>query len=373
VDSLSDAMKKIYLLLVLVLSVSLMGKNLQREQDMKLLPEKKEGGLMVSPVLYYLPETRFAFGVVGNLIFRLGNTNGHDRPSTLSPIFIYTQNKQYRLQVNADVYFKRDDYHLLADMKFLRFPDKFFGIGNTNPESMEEDFTADTFAVSLSFLKKVAPNTNIGLDFDYSSMDISEYEAGKQLAGGDIPGGQGCRLSGLGLQVDVDSRDNIFFPTRGVWFKLSAQFNSPVIGSECEFQTYRLDVRKYFSLFSTHVLAVQSLVQGQYGDVRFHKLSRLGGQYVMRGYFDGRFRDKNLLALQAEYRLPLFRRLGAAGFVGLGEVAPVFRDFCLESVKLAMGLGLRYRFNKEENMYLRFDVGFGKDSSGFYFSVFEAF
>jgi len=366
-------MKKICLLLVLVLSLNVMGKNLQQEQDMKLLPEKKEGGLLVSPVLYYLPETRLAFGVVGNMVFRLGNANGDGRPSTLSPIFIYTQNKQYRFQLNADVYFKRDDYHLLADMKFLRYPDKFFGIGNANTESMEEDFTADTFAVSLSFLKKVAPHTNIGLDFDYSNMDVSEYEAGKQLAGGKIPGSRGCRLSGLGLQVDVDSRDNVFFPSRGVWFKLSAQFNSPVLGSACEFQTYRLDMRKYFSLFSTHVLAIQALFQAQYGDVPFHKLSRLGGQYVMRGYFDGRFRDRDLLALQAEYRLPLFWRLGAVGFVGLGQVAPVFRDFRLDSLKKTMGLGLRYRFNNEENMCLRFDIGFGQDSSGFYFSVFEAF
>jgi hypothetical protein len=30
-------------------------------------------------------------------------------------------------------------------------------------------------------------------------------------------------------------------------------------------------------------------------------------------------------------------------------------------------------FDKKERIQLRMDIGFGKDSSGFYFSIFEAF
>lgn len=99
----------------------------------------------------------------------------------------------------------------------------------------------------------------------------------------------------------------------------------------------------------------------------------MGGSYVMRGYFEGRFRDKSLLVFQAEYRMPLFWRLGAVGFVGVGNVAEKFSQLDLGNLKSAYGIGLRFLFDRKERIQLRMDIGWGKNSSGFYFSIFEAF
>ena len=94
----------------------------------------------------------------------------------------------------------------------------------------------------------------------------------------------------------------------------------------------------------------------------------------MRGYYEGRYRDRNVVVLQAEYRLPIFWRFGAVGFAGVSDVAHRFRDFKFDNLKYSYGFGLRYLFNKNEKMYVRFDIGFGRGGmSGFYFSVFEAF
>ena len=94
----------------------------------------------------------------------------------------------------------------------------------------------------------------------------------------------------------------------------------------------------------------------------------------MRGYFEGRFRDKNLLALQAEYRLPLFWRFGLAAFAGAGKVADAFAELNSGGIKYSYGAGLRYLFSKREKIQVRLDVGFdGKGGSAFYFSIFEAF
>jgi hypothetical protein len=41
----------------------------------------------------------------------------------------------------------------------------------------------------------------------------------------------------------------------------------------------------------------------------------------MRGYYEGRFRERQLYAVQAEYRAHLFWRVGAVGFASLGGVA----------------------------------------------------
>ena len=101
-------------------------------------------------------------------------------------------------------------------------------------------------------------------------------------------------------------------------------------------------------------------------------LSPLGGDSLMRGYYAGRFRDKVLLAGQAEYRLPLWWRFGLVGFVGAGGVADRVGILSTSAFKLTYGFGLRFRLNREgEN--LRIDFGYGKGTSGLYFTAGEAF
>lgn len=366
--------KKIVLLCLVTLFCffNIAGEKKGDEEDKRVGEiKKKNGGILVSPILYYLPETRLAFGVAGNYVFRIGDKNG--RPSTISPVFVYTQNKQFKALLTGDIYFKKGDYNLTADIVFQKYPDKFFGIGSYVPDEQEEHFTPHIFEISVSLLKRVKEHINVGMLYNISKYEMIEYEEGQLLAKGDIPGSQGSFLSGICLLANVDSRDNIFFPTRGEFFRFTVRFYNKIIGSEYTFQSYRLDLRKYFTLFSSHVLAFQSIVQTQTGTVPFHRLSRMGGQYVMRGYYEGRYRDRNVMALQAEYRLPLFWRFAAVGFTGVADVAHRFRDFKFDNLKHSFGFGLRYLFNKSERMHVRFDVGFGKGTSGFYFSVFEAF
>jgi len=57
----------------------------------------------------------------------------------------------------------------------------------------------------------------------------------------------------------------------------------------------------------------------------------------------------------------------------MGDVAGIFSDFGLKSVKYSYGIGFRYILDKEEKINLRVDIGFGQNTSGFYFGVEEAF
>ena len=94
----------------------------------------------------------------------------------------------------------------------------------------------------------------------------------------------------------------------------------------------------------------------------------------MRGYYDGRFRDKNQVVLQAEYRVPLFWRLGMVAFGGFGTVSNNFSDLDIQYLKYSSGLGLRVALNKSEKLNLRLDYGIGQGKAkGFYFQLGEAF
>ena len=94
----------------------------------------------------------------------------------------------------------------------------------------------------------------------------------------------------------------------------------------------------------------------------------------MRGYYRGRYRDKNMIAFQMEYRImPVWWRLGLVGFVGVGDVAGRLDRFDLGNFKYSYGFGIRYLFMREEKLNIRLDFAYGKGSSGFYIVLREAF
>lgn len=95
---------------------------------------------------------------------------------------------------------------------------------------------------------------------------------------------------------------------------------------------------------------------------------------IMRGYYDGRYTDKNLLAFQAEYRFHLIGRFGMVVFSGVGRVGHTSNDvFSMKHLKPSLGTGLRYAIDKKEKLNLRLDFGVGDRSDGFYFNIIEAF
>jgi outer membrane protein assembly factor BamA len=136
-----------------------------------------------------------------------------------------------------------------------------------------------------------------------------------------------------------------------------------------------LDARKYFD-FDTHgksVLAFQSLSKLNKGEVPFRDMALLGGSKMMRGYIEGRFRDKVGIQIQTEYRQFIKGRFGMVLFAAAGNVAPSLGDISFGKTKWTLGTGLRYNINKADPTYIRIDYGFGKDTNGLYLTLGEAF
>ena len=56
------------------------------------------------------------------------------------------------------------------------------------------------------------------------------------------------------------------------------------------------------------MLALQAYAFINNGDVPLRSLASLGGANSMRGYYDGRYRDKDQIVFQAEYRVPVVQK-----------------------------------------------------------------
>ena len=95
----------------------------------------------------------------------------------------------------------------------------------------------------------------------------------------------------------------------------------------------------------------------------------------MRGYYMGSYIDNSQVALQAELRQHIWKRLGATAWLGGATVFSSLKDLRHKQITPQWlpnwGLGLRYEF--KHNVNARIDFGMGRHTSGFVFAIGEAF
>ena len=347
-------------------------------ENEKSLIKQKRSGFIALPVLFYTPETKLAGGVAINYYFRESGSASTSKPSIIVPSITYTQQKQMMAELVADLYWQNEMYHILGYLGYKKFPDKFYGIGKSTPESNEESYTPRSAKINLSILKRIGAKWGAGIQFEFEHNKLILVEESGLLAQGVIPGSEGGTTSGAGFLFNRDSRDNIFYPTSGCYCQFSVSLFNNALGSGYDFKRYSIDFRQYLSLSSSHVVAVQSYLNMQTGEPPFQKLSmlagRIGGYNLMRGYYEGRYRDKNMMAFQIEYRiLPVWWRLGLVAFAGFGDVSDKMENFELRKFKYSIGGGIRFLINQNEKLNIRLDFAYGKNSSGMYITIGEAF
>ncbi len=345
---------------------------IQPEEPPEAVPEGRFG-LLPFPLLYYTPETGVAGGaaLVGSHRANVSDTSA--RPSSVVVDLIYTQKKQISAEVCPDVFLDSALYHAIGQIHFSRYPLRFYGIGHNTQEESEESYTSRTFRLTLDALRRIAGDFSGGISLLYETQTLSALHPGGLLEPGTITGSRGGRTVGAGVVFHWDTRNNLFTPSSGHFYQLTLRTSGRTIGSDFDFTYFNLDLRNFLLITERSVLAVQALVSMTSGSVPFFFLPQLGGSDVMRGYFEGRYRDKDLLAVQVEYRFPIFWRIGGAVFAGAGTVAPEVTRLSVPQVKPGAGLGLRYMYDLVEKMNVRVDVGFGRNNSSVYVTANEAF
>jgi len=352
-----------------ILAASNKGSDDSRE-DRK---EKSGLRLIYSPIAYFSPETNLAYGIAGSGIFRLDRGINNPKPSSISALLVHTRNKQLKMVATVDMYFNELGIRIRPEVTYQDYPDKFFGIGSDTLPEDEELYTSRKLEISVLLEKRIWRDLSFGIRFQRDNFDITETVSGGLLDSPDTIGITGGRVTGFGLNATWDSRDRLYSPSRGTLAKIRGDLFMRGLGGDYDFSHLIMDLRRYLTLSPGHVLALQCRMELESGEVPFSYLASFGGMYAMRGYYDGRFRDRNLLLSQVEYRMPLFGRIEGAAFAAAGTVAPRMSELDPLKPLIAGGFGLRFVYDRKEHIVIRMDVGFGKDSSGVYFSIYEAF
>ncbi|MEH0156345.1 BamA/TamA family outer membrane protein [Limibacter armeniacum] len=331
------------------------------------------------PYAVYAPETSVEFGMFVLRQFKPKGAGDETRPSNVQLSGAYTLEKQYKITVDYSFLSPEEKWMSNGYITYRRFPEKYYGIGSDAKAENEQSIDWKSIIVEVQGLRKVKPSMFVGAQLRYvNMMDVTFEECEDCIDEPVLPlGAEGGVSAGIGAVYIWDTRDAILTPTKGHYIELSATTYGSGTGSDFSFTSIKFDARKYFD-FSENtdgksILALQTNIQQTYGDAPFREVALLGGGEMMRGYYQGRYRDNHLVAVQAEYRKYLFWRIGATVFGSAGNVASDWNTFEFSNLKAAMGAGLRLNLNKNDTANLRLDYGIGNGTSGLYMTFGEAF
>lgn len=327
----------------------------------------------VAPLAFYTPETGFAAGAALILIANFYPGDPNHKPNQNNALAYYTQKHQYVFDANTERFYHGNDLRLFASGDYRKFPDRFWGIGKETSNTMEEAYTQTALAVQANATWRVLGCLHLGPCYRFFYGKMTETETDGILQTGDVPGSQGIRLSGLGGEAVWDSRDNAFYPLQGMLVQLRLVAYRGFVGSSEDCWQIELDGRKFLRTYREQVLALQGKATATGGNVPFQLMAKLGGSTMMRGMFDGRFRDNDCLAVQAEYRVPLFWRFGAVVFASVGQVFSRREEFSWGDFETAGGIGGRFSIVEGQRINCRFDAGFYEEEIALYFKYQEAF
>lgn len=323
------------------------------------------------PYLYYTPETDWAFGGSAILTFRPGGDRALN-PSNVTLDAYYTIKKQFKCSIEPEIYLSRNRYLVSGSVAYGRIVDRYWGVGPLTGDSDSTQYVKGMFEFQARVGILLLEQLKCGVLMEFERAWMIDRGQSLLLQEGYTPGGQGATTIGTGLALSWDSRDNIFFPLRGSFHQLEYTVFGGLLGGDYAYRRAVIDLRTFFPL-GGQVIGIQVYGMAVGGTPPFWRLALLGGDYIMRGYYQGRYRDNVTLASQAEYRVMVFSRFGAAAFLGAGGVAPRTPAFRLDQLRPSCGGGLRYMLDTAEKLTLRVDAGFGRGTSDVYFDIREAF
>ena len=319
---------------------------------------------------HYASDTKFGLGLVAAGLYRTDPNDSILPPSNVSLYGDVSSVGFYMLGVRGNHIAPKGRYRIDYHLYFYSFPSDFWGIGYEmgDNDANKSDMKRWQAQAEVSFLFRVADNFYIGPMASYDYVIGKHIEHPELLQGMD----QHTWNVGAGVSLVYDNRDNLTNPHRGICLNINQMFRPRFMGNDYAFSTTAFRFDAYQRLGKGTILAEDFGANLNFGNPSWGMMAELGGTHSMRGYYEGRYRDKHSLEATVELRQHVWKRNGIVVWVGAGTIFPKFSALCSKQILPNAGVGYRWEFKK--NVNVRLDYGFGKSGqSGFLFNINEAF
>ena len=355
--------------------------------------------IVFAPYVIYTPETSLGFGIGGSYLFKMPNSGGEERTRTSAfPIaFTYTLENQLLFYSGFEIFWPDEKWVLSGNARAQIFPQLFYGIGPDTDEFNEVVYETTQIVFEPIFTKQLfIDKLFLGGGVRYRHVTDTQFEVVKlsnkeqQLDEppttrtvpsefSEISGANGSTSAGIEVAGLYDTRNSLLNAQTGTYIEATFGTYQKVLGGTHAYELTRLDGRQFFQLRGNEdhrdVLGFQGVGYFSSGDVPLIELGQLGSWEIMRGYYEGRYTDRNYVAAQAEYRLNIKDSAwGAVGFASAGSVSPSIAEFNDQPLRTAIGAGIRFEVDPVERLNLRADVAItGEGDFNFYIQIGEAF
>ena len=319
---------------------------------------------------HYASDTKFGLGLVAAGLYRTDPNDSILPPSNVSLYGDVSSVGFYMLGVRGNHIAPKGRYRIDYHLYFYSFPADFWGIGYEmgDNDANKSDMKRWQAQAEVSFLFRVADNFYIGPMASYDYVIGKHIERPELLQGMD----QHTWNVGAGVSLVYDNRDNLTNPHRGIYLNINQMFRPRFMGNDYAFSTTAFRFDAYQRLGKGTVLAEDIGANLNFGNPSWGMMAELGGTHSMRGYYEGRYRDKHSLEATVELRQHVWKRNGIVVWVGAGTIFPKFS--ALRSKQILPNAGVGYRWEFKKNVNVRLDYGFGKSGqSGFLFNINGAF
>jgi hypothetical protein len=252
---------------------------------------------------------------------------------------------------------------------------RFFGLGNSAPESDETNYTSREAVVQLT--------AGINLTSDFALMWTERYHDVRVQQGAvsslpqtsvafpNLTGIDGAQIVGHKLSLRYDTRDKQLIPTQGSYANISAEFNQNLkLSGKNQWWRLMFDARQLVPHGPGLVFVARAAMDSISGPgVPFYEEPTLGGETTLRAFGQGRFIDENALLVNFEERVPALNKrifdhpisLELAPFVDIGRVYDTFGTKAFTNLQVNPGVGLRLL--ARPNVVGRLDIGYGRDGT----------
>jgi len=310
------------------------------------------------PVLAPITEPAVGYGAAGGLVFvdRDPNAAPSARPDLYLAGGMYTESQSWAALGAYSGYWLNGDLHTVAGAGYVSLNLKHYGLGED--AALSQNPVAYNLRVALAgasaTLRVASTPLHAGFGVFLGKTQVELH--------GNLTGATDADTTLISLRplIQLDTRDNIFTPTRGLFGEAGFAFAHQSGASW--YELFDLTAIAYTPLLPELFLGVRSSGRFSFGDTPFY----LRPFVVLRGAPATRYQGEQTAEAEVELRWQFWKRLSLVGFAGAGAAWTSALDFDRSESVFTYGTGLRYEIARKLGLHMGVDFAFGHDGFVFY-------
>lgn len=343
----------------------------------------KKLAFSVLPGAGYSLSTGFALDISSNLAFYTTATHSENL-SAIDFESVFDTHNQKIFESRSQIWFHNNDYKLTVDLRWKEYPTTTYGLGTSASALNADKINYQYYRISPVFFKRITGALYAGVGYTYDKhynitqsgnsngtvSDFTKYGFATQSAS-----------SGTVINLLFDNRQNPINPLNGGYASLIYRDDFTFLGSDSHWQELLIDLRRYIKVSpdrNNNILAFWSIIAVTSGNVPYLDLPYTASDTYNnsgRGYAEQRFRGKDELYLEGEFRFGITRNglLGGAVFTN-AESFSEYPSNNFVKIAPAAGAGIRIKVNKHSNTNVALDYAYGiYGSHGLFVNLGENF